>query len=523
MSFGKRRPKAPRAILRDFSPTSLQQGRQARRRDRVARLAVVGVTIVVTAALVYGSGPTLAYRLGQRPRRDIRVNVPVFQWLDPIKTTSNRQNVADAVPPYMINDPTPLKDLAERLDDLVEAASKTTTPEGLPEDLRAVWNVPRPLFDEIRAATSTPDRLKDLRRRLATAFDPLIRDGVLGPNSLPRQEEARSSFLIRNAGQEVSESRSISLDRVLRERMVRPDGQVYTDFVAAFEIPRLGQGLFGLLADKLAGVPTLTFDDRVTSEKREVARRTVQDVYVPYKRGDVLVEQDKEIGPEHLMLLKKEHQTALEAQTFDAKFRRAGSIVVIVAALFLLIGFYAVHQEPKVAGDLRRIVKVCGLIVLTMAVVRLLSEPSWNAELVPVAIAAMILAVAYNPYFALMISFALCLLTTFSMGAGIDHFLILMGGTAAGVLTLDEVRTRTKLIKVGATAALGYFLLTWAAGLFHDQAPALVMRDSLWRAGWGLMAGFFLGGSLPFIETAFGIVTGISLLELGDVTHPLIQ
>jgi hypothetical protein len=37
------------------------------------------------------------------------------------------------------------------------------------------------------------------------------------------------------------------------------------------------------------------------------------------------------------------------------------------------------------------------------------------------------------------------------------------------------------------------------------------------------MAGFFLGGSLPFIETTFGIVTGISLLELGDVTHPLLQ
>jgi putative nucleotidyltransferase with HDIG domain len=32
-----------------------------------------------------------------------------------------------------------------------------------------------------------------------------------------------------------------------------------------------------------------------------------------------------------------------------------------------------------------------------------------------------------------------------------------------------------------------------------------------------------LGGLLPFVETAFGIVTGISLLELGDITHPLLQ
>ncbi len=37
------------------------------------------------------------------------------------------------------------------------------------------------------------------------------------------------------------------------------------------------------------------------------------------------------------------------------------------------------------------------------------------------------------------------------------------------------------------------------------------------------MTGFFLGGSLPFVEKAFGIVTGISLLELGDITHPLLQ
>ena len=87
-----------------------------------------------------------------------------------------------------------------------------------------------------------------------------------------------------------------------------------------------------------------------------------------------------------------------------------------------------------------------------MVVVRLLADTAWDAELVPVAIAAMILAVAYNPYFALMVTFGLCVLTTLTMGAGIDHFLILMGGTAAGVLTLDEVRTRTKLIKVGATA-----------------------------------------------------------------------
>ena len=70
--------------------------------------------------------------------------------------------------------------------------------------------------------------------------------------------------------------------------------------------------------------------------------------------------------------------------------------------------------------------------------VRLLAMQTWDAELVPVAIAAMIVAIAYNPNFALMVTFALSLLTCIALGTEIAHFLVLMGGTAAGVLTLDR-------------------------------------------------------------------------------------
>ena len=115
------------------------------------------------------------------------------------------------------------------------------------------------------------------------------------------------------------------------------------------------------------------------------------------------------------------------------------------------------------------------------------------------------------------------MLTSLSLDAGLGHFLVLMGGTAAGVLPLGEVRTRTKPIQVGLFAGLGFLVLTWAVGLFQDQPIDLIASDGFWRGSWGLMTGFFLGGSLPFIEKAFGLVTGISLLELGDITHPLLQ
>ncbi len=181
------------------------------------------------------------------------------------------------------------------------------------------------------------------------------------------------------------------------------------------------------------------------------------------------------------------------------------------------------RHESRFVEDPRKIALICGLVVMVPAAIRLLNMQTWDAELVPVAIATMIVAIAYNPNFALMVTFTVSLLTCVALGTDLAHFLVLMGGTAAGALTLTEVRTRTKLIKVGATAAITYFLMTWATGWWLDRPTDLVRSDSFWRAGWGLMAGFFLGGSLPFLEGALGIVTGISLLELGDNTHPLLQ
>ncbi len=523
MSFGKRRPKLFRAQLRPSNPIALQQGRLARQRDRLARLAVVGLAIIATAAIVHGSGPFFTYRAGQKPDREIRVNVEQFQRRNLIRTNTERQAKADQVPPSLINDPDPILNLAERLNDLVDAIAKSPTFDSVPESFRAQWKLSPALYDDIREASDTPERHEDLRRRINKAFEPLIRDGVLGADVLPRHEEASLILAIHLKSQPRGQAHLVQRDRVMRERIEKPENPVGKEFIAAFQPPSLGLGIFNLIAERLASYRTLTFEEPYTNKLREKARESVADVEDVYRRGELLVEQGQEIGEEQLLLLGEEHKVAKAQLSIGSRLRRAVAVLVLAAAMFALIGYYIHRHEPLIAGDLRRIFSICMLSVVALGVARLLAIQPWNAELFPVAIAAMILAIAYNPHFALMVTFALSLLTTVAMSAGIGHFLVLMGGTSMGVLCLHEVRTRTKLIKVGALCAFGYAVLTWATGLWNDQPITLVCDDSLWRAGWGLMAGFFLGGSLPFVETGFGIVTGISLLELGDITHPLLQ
>jgi hypothetical protein len=69
-------------------------------------------------------------------------------------------------------------------------------------------------------------------------------------------------------------------------------------------------------------------------------------------------------------------------------------VIVLVAALFALIGYYVVRNEPKIADSPRKIAELCGLIVASLAIARLLATQPWDAELIPVALVAMILAIA---------------------------------------------------------------------------------------------------------------------------------
>jgi putative nucleotidyltransferase with HDIG domain len=501
----------------------ISDGRVAQQRARSTHIALVVISTVMCAAIVHGPGPPFTYRIGQRPDRELRVNVKEFRIRNQTKTSNERQAAADQVPPSLTNDPAPIRQLAERLDDLATMVARSARFEDLHDNVRSAWKLTAENYLILKGATDTPERRDKLHAQITRAFAPLLRDGVLGADTLPPNEESSRQLSIRLAGEPASAARVVARDRVVPDRIVKAGGPVYQEFCSAFTSPRIGPVLFGLIANQLDTKATLSFEAEATARLREIARNGVPDHYDPYTRGEVLVEEGQTIGEEQLILLRLEHDAAVGALSFGDWARRGIGIFALVAALFYMAGRYACRHEPRFVRDSSRVAMICGLVILALAIVRILAAQAWNAEVVPVAVAGMIVAIAMNQGFAMMVTFGLSILTSIALGTEIPHFLVVMGGTAAGVMTLGEVRTRTKLIKVGATAALTYFLMTWATGLWQDQPVELVRGDAFWRAGWGLMAGFFLGGSLPFIENALGIVTGISLLELGDNTHPLLQ
>jgi putative nucleotidyltransferase with HDIG domain len=272
-------------------------------------------------------------------------------------------------------------------------------------------------------------------------------------------------------------------------------------------------------AEKSAGKPPSRSSEPLL-EKAQYADRPVVE---KYPRGMVLVPRGEPIMGRQLALLHREHEAYQESLGHGDHVKRGAALFLIFTLLGILIVLYVARFQTGLAQSLPTIAGVCVLVLATLALSLLLSRPPWHAVFIPLSMTAMILTLVYNPQFALLMSLSLALSVTVALGNSLGNLLELMGGLAPAVLLLRTVHTRTQLIKVASVSGFAYLLMTLATGLLAGQTGSFIAGEAFRHFLWGALAGFVLTGLLPVVERAFGIVTDISLLELADGSHPLLQ
>ncbi len=250
---------------------------------------------------------------------------------------------------------------------------------------------------------------------------------------------------------------------------------------------------------------------------------SAEPVVEKYAAGFPLVRRGKPITDEQLSILRDEERAYRRSLGALDRTRRAVALFLIVLLLAVVLVLYVVRFQPALGGDPRRVVGVCALAVATMAAAVLLNKPPWYAMVAPLAATAMVLTLAYNPPFALLMSFSLALVATLALGTGLEAFLVQMGGLATAILLLRNVRTRTRIVQVAACAGIAAFAMTYATGLLESQNWKFMTSGAARNFTWFVLAGFVLTGILPLVERAFAVVTDISLVELADSGHPLLQ
>ncbi|RMG39793.1 MAG: HDIG domain-containing protein [Planctomycetota bacterium] len=384
------------------------------------------------------------------------------------------------------------------------------------------------------AETGAGERIRHVVTVVAALVEDLAATGVLDFATLVEQRLGPDDRItvvndsLRRTDGSQNTGRTVPVRQVLRREVFAETG-----FVAA-----------RLRADPITGplepfvrrwlrenVPaTLQFDKTLTQQARRAARESVEEVYDQYAPDDVLVLPGQIIDEQTLELLRMEHAAAVAQIPWWQKLVRVGLSVTLLGVLAVMLGVYVTQSRPDLARSVPRLTIYLTATVAAVFAGRLLSSYLPRAEIIPVMMVAIVLAIAYDQTLATFTTFVIALVVALSTTLDIGTFLLLFGVSVAAVMPLRPEASRATLIKVGFLGAALYFVTAWGLGLLMESSP----RDTLWYdsaliapcatgAAWCLAASYLVTGSLPFLESAFGIVTGAKLLELSDVSHPLLQ
>lgn len=329
-------------------------------------------------------------------------------------------------------------------------------------------------------------------------------------------------------GRRLEAARSRSEQRALQWRRLREAG-VFTGLgfallfaVAATAILLMGGWMVPFQLGQHLDQPYVARVDFTMQDPEDNTRE------LRYKRNEMMI-MPGIIDEIDLAKIRAEHDAFLRSGRAGSTTLHAMGIASLVLLVTIGLGIYVYYYQPRVIQNPLRTLALALLLVLTLLSIRgtvLAAHQAWMhvfTAAMMMVLMTMILSIAYNQRFALGAGWFLTLLVTPAANQNFYFMLVLLSGVLTAALGLGQVRSRTKLVAVGAVAAaamsLIMFTITMIGGVVGPQVIQLVAATLT----AGLAGGFVMTGLLPLIERIFGIATSMTLLECSDISRPLLR
>ena len=518
------------------------------RGDVSLRLAICLLFLI---ALVFGMGSWHApfpHRLGDHAPNGILARID-FERINLRKTSHAQQERENRVPQVFRHSTAGLERLRTLPDELrkhlfevvtvsqfTELSAETRAAFGwVSGEPGAVFEPPLPEFEsdwqQLRAAIGPVETAERKIDEIVGEFSqftvPLRQTGVLDPKEVALQKLRLEAEIAVVSNDEGNESQTYRVADVLLAEMLKSTGNLGGQWKSFTALKPQQAILHRWLLNRVTS--TLEHDPAATNRRRNEEKLSTPSVVDAYKRDMQLVASGRDIDEEALGILQAQYDSAEHLISLSERAIRVVTVLLLLIVLVGMNGYYLTRNEPRLATSVGRLTVYLATVTVALVLSRWLSFDPWRAEAVPLLCTVMVLAIAYNQVLAALSGFSMTLALTLATGRSVGEFVVLMSAVAASVVTLNQVSNRMKLVKVGFWTAVTYLLVTWGINILESQNLDSLWTDqqlfslSLKGAGWCFLSGFIVSGSLPFIEQLFGVVTDISLLELSDVSHPLLQ
>lgn len=528
-----------------------------RRGDVLLRVGLCLLAATIMWAATRGWSRPFAFASGYLPPRDIVASIDFStRELDVPENERRRQRARAQTICIYTHDVQPLVELREALKNRVFQVMHGETFESLTADDRKAWQEFLPttepmeneeqFFKDFKLALAEDPELQKFERAVQIAFADYERDGLLVQLEHQFEEGSQTSIEVHPKGRSDVTHRV----EVANVRIAQATTNLKSRLHDGFQAAGLPEAHLDTLARLVTNwlntkrIPaTLKLNTEATNEARRKAVDSIEEATINYHVKDRLAVAGMPLTSHDVGRLRAEHDTITSALSFGSQVRHTLAHFGMYAAMYVLCGTYLYFHERRLLTDTRRFATMLGLAVVTVVLCHIAEEDRWRAEVIPMTLFGMTVAIAYRRELALLLSAVVSLVVTLASGHSLPEFVILVAAVSSSILLVGRIRSRTKLIYVGVGTALVTTLTTLGVGTLVGQAfgwsgtgsldnlsgsPTGIFAvwlaiGALWFGFCALVASVLMTGLLPFIEKLFDVQTDISLLELGDAAHPLLQ
>ena len=295
--------------------------------------------------------------------------------------------------------------------------------------------------------------------------------------------------------------------------------------------------------------PSLILDEARTEAKQREELARVGDAEVHVEKGDPILKKTGLVHANTIEKLRQEYRAVKASMGLLDHAKRLVGLATLAAGILILFCIVAGRIEPGIWERRRELVMLGLFSLATLAMCRGLALAGLSLACAPLVFVGMAASLAFGQSVALLtllgLSVAASVATISWEAVPIDGGMPFLGvamlaGAMAASLPAEKLRDRWDLLKYGALGGLlqgslvaGLFLLNSdipLSGIDLESSAAPwprngvpVLFDALIAYCNGPICGLLVLGSLPLIESLFGILTNIRLFELADMNQPALQ
>ncbi len=270
--------------------------------------------------------------------------------------------------------------------------------------------------------------------------------------------------------------------------------------------------------------PSLRYLRAETLQEREKRASQILPTQGGVQRGDIIVSQGEEVTAEIQRKLQSLERKRNERSARTIVWKQlSGELILtlLIYSVFFLFVYFIRREE--IFEDNKKLLLITLLFAAIAALFGVTVRLDWvSLYVVPVALAAVQLAIVFDVRLALMGTLTMAMLGGTMLGLDLEFMLATFIAGMIGIYSVRDIKNRGQFFVTTLLVFVGYVAVLVGGWLYLGTPVERLGNDVMFAA---IGASFTVASQflLWVLERTFDVTTDLTLLELSDTNRPLLK